>query len=65
MAIRKFFSIAYRNLVRNGRRTTLTALAVALGLMVVFAMASLIDGMLKINAQAATPEYKGMLRGIV
>ena len=47
MAIRKFFSIAYRNLVRNGRRTTLTALAVALGLMVVFAMASLIDGMLK------------------
>lgn len=47
MAIRKFFSIAYRNLVRNGRRTTLTALAVALGLMVVFAMASMIDGMLK------------------
>jgi len=47
MAIKKFFSIAYRNLVRNGRRTTLTALAVALGLMVVFAMASLIDGMVK------------------
>ena len=47
MAIRKFFSIAYRNLIRNGRRTTLTALAVALGLMVVFAMASLIDGMVK------------------
>ncbi len=47
MAIRKFFSIAYRNLVRNGRRTTLTALAVALGLMVVFAMASMIDGMVK------------------
>jgi putative ABC transport system permease protein len=47
MAIRKFFSIAYRNLVRNGRRTVLTALAVALGLMVVFAMASLIDGMVK------------------
>lgn len=47
MAIKKFFSIAYRNLVRNGRRTTLTALAVALGLMVVFAMSSLIDGMLK------------------
>ena len=47
MAIKKFFSIAYRNLVRNGRRTTLTALAVALGLMVVFAMSSLIDGMVK------------------
>lgn len=47
MAIKRFFSIAYRNLARNGRRTVLTALAVALGLMVVFAMASLIDGMLK------------------
>lgn len=47
MALKKFFVIAYRNLVRNGRRTTLTALAVALGLMVVFAMASLIDGMVK------------------
>jgi ABC-type lipoprotein release transport system permease subunit len=45
MAIRKFFSIAYRNLVRNGRRTFLTALAVALGLVVVMAMSSLIEGM--------------------
>ncbi len=47
MAIKRFFSIAFRNLVRHGRRTTLTALAVALGLMVVFSMASMIDGMLK------------------
>ncbi len=46
MAIRKFFAIAYRNLVRNGRRTTLTALAVALGLVVVMAMSSLIEGMI-------------------
>jgi ABC-type lipoprotein release transport system permease subunit len=46
MAISKFFSIAYRNLVRNGRRTALTALAVALGLVVVMAMSSMIDGML-------------------
>lgn len=46
MAISKFFSIAYRNLVRNGRRTTLTALAVALGLVVVMAMSSLVEGML-------------------
>jgi ABC-type lipoprotein release transport system permease subunit len=45
MAVGKFFSIAYRNLVRNGRRTTLTALAVALGLVVVMAMSSLIEGM--------------------
>ena len=45
MAIGKFFSIAYRNLARNGRRTALTALAVALGLVVVMAMSSLIDGM--------------------
>ena len=46
MAIKKFFAIAFRNLVRNGRRTSLTALAVALGLVVVFAMSSLIEGMI-------------------
>jgi ABC-type lipoprotein release transport system permease subunit len=45
MAISKFFAIAYRNLVRNGRRTGLTALAVALGLVVVMAMSSLVEGM--------------------
>ncbi len=45
MAIRKFFSIAYRNLARNGRRTALTALAVGLGLVVVLAFSSLIEGM--------------------
>lgn len=46
MATSKFFSIAYRNLVRNGRKTALTALAVALGLVVVMAMSSLIEGMI-------------------
>jgi len=45
MAIVKFLAIAYRNLVRNARRTGLTALAVALGLVVVMAMSSLIEGM--------------------
>jgi ABC-type lipoprotein release transport system permease subunit len=45
MAIRKFFTIAYRNLARNGRRTALTALAVGLGLVVVLAFSSLIEGM--------------------
>ncbi len=45
MAIGKFFAIAFRNLVRNGRRTALTALAVALGLVVVMAMSSLVEGM--------------------
>ncbi len=45
MAISKLLSIAYRNLVRNGRRTALTALAVGLGLVVNMAFASLIDGM--------------------
>jgi ABC-type lipoprotein release transport system permease subunit len=39
--------MAYRDLVRNGRRSVLTALAVALGLVVVFAFSSLIDGMLE------------------
>ncbi len=47
MATSKFIAIAYRNLIRNGRRTALTALAVALGLVVVMAMSSLIDGMVK------------------
>lgn len=47
MAVRRFFSIAYRNLARNGRRTALTGLAVALGLVVVFAMSSMINGMVK------------------
>ena len=46
MALKRFFSIGYRNLLRNGRRTILTALAVALGLVVVFSMSSLIDGMM-------------------
>ncbi|MFT5194057.1 MAG: ABC-type lipoprotein release transport system permease subunit [Cellvibrionaceae bacterium] len=45
MTLKKFFAIAYRNLTRNGRRTALTALAVALGLVVVMAMSSLIEGM--------------------
>ncbi|MCB8983215.1 MAG: ABC transporter permease [Ardenticatenaceae bacterium] len=45
MATSKFFAIAFRNLARNGRRTFLTALAVALGLVVVMAMSSLIEGM--------------------
>ena len=44
MALRKFFSIALRNLVRNGRRTVLTGLAVALGLMAVMMMAGMIEG---------------------
>lgn len=47
MAFSKFVVMAYRDLVRNGRRTTLTALAVALGLVVVMAFSSLIDGMLE------------------
>jgi ABC-type lipoprotein release transport system permease subunit len=46
MALGKFFSIAYRNLIRNGRRSILTGLAVALGLVVVMSMSSLIEGMI-------------------
>lgn len=45
MAIRKFLAMAYRSVVRNGRRSALTALAVALGLVVVMLMAGLIEGM--------------------
>ena len=46
MAITKFVTIAYRNLVRNGRRTALTALVVALGLVVVMSFSALLEGML-------------------
>lgn len=45
MAISKLFSIAYRNLTRNKRKTSLTALAVGLGLVVNMAFASMIEGM--------------------
>jgi len=45
MEFTKFFSIAFRDLVRNRRRTGLTAVAVALGLVVVMSMSSLIVGM--------------------
>lgn len=45
MTINKFLTIAFRDLARNRRRTALTALAVALGLVVVMAMSSLIAGM--------------------
>ena len=44
MTITKFFAISYRNLARNGRRTALTALAVALGLVVVMAFSALLKG---------------------
>ena len=47
MAISKFIVMAYRDLVRNRRRTALTALAVALGLVVVMAFSSLLDGMIE------------------
>lgn len=43
--------MAYRSVVRNGRRSALTALAVALGLVVVMLMAGLIEGMV-VNAIA-------------
>jgi len=44
MELRSFLSIAYRALVRNTRRSALTAFAVALGLVVAMMMASLLDG---------------------
>ncbi len=47
MSLSKYLSMAYRDLVRNGRRSVLTAVAVALGLVVTFAFSSLIDGMLE------------------
>ena len=46
MAIKKFFSMAFRSVIRNTRRSLLTALAVALGLVVVMVMAGAIEGMI-------------------
>ncbi len=44
MAIKKFWVIAYRDLIRNRRRTLLTLLAVALGMMILIMMSALIAG---------------------
>lgn len=58
MALRKFWSIAYRDLVRNRRRTVLTLIAVALGLMVILLMSTLfagvIDGGIRDNIRLST-----------
>jgi ABC-type lipoprotein release transport system permease subunit len=45
MAIKKFWVIAYRDLIRNRRRTILTLVAVALGMMILIMMSGLIAGM--------------------
>lgn len=47
MVFSKFLTMAYRDLRRNSRRSALTALAVALGLVVTFAFSSLIEGMVE------------------
>ncbi|UCC50159.1 MAG: ABC transporter permease [Anaerolineaceae bacterium] len=46
MAIKRFWVIAYRDLVRNKRRTLLTLLAVALGMMVLIMMSGLLAGII-------------------
>jgi ABC-type lipoprotein release transport system permease subunit len=44
MAIKKFWAIAYRDLIRNRRRSILTLLAVALGMVVLIIMSSFLAG---------------------
>ncbi|MCP4428211.1 MAG: ABC transporter permease [Chloroflexi bacterium] len=46
MALKKFWVMAYRDLVRNKRRTIITFVAIALGLTLVIFMNGLINGML-------------------
>lgn len=46
MALKKFWVMAYRDLVRNTRRTIITFVAIALGLTLVIFMNGLINGML-------------------
>ena len=45
MAIKTFWVIAYRDLIRNRRRTILTLFAVALGMMILIMMSGLIAGL--------------------
>lgn len=58
MALSKFWVIAYRALVRHRRRTLLTLLAVALGMMVLILMSSffagVMDGALRENIRLST-----------
>ena len=44
MAIQKFWAIAYRDLVRNRRRTILTLIAIGMGMMVLLLMSSFFAG---------------------
>ncbi len=44
MAFRKFMAMAFRSVIRNSRRSALTALAVALGLVVAMLMSGFIEG---------------------
>lgn len=46
MALKKFWVMAYRDLVRNRRRTVITFIAIALGLTLVIFMNGLISGMM-------------------
>ncbi len=46
MALKKFWVMAYRDLVRNKRRTVITFITIALGLALVIFMNGLINGML-------------------
>lgn len=46
MAIKAFWAIAYRDLMRNRRRTILTLVAVGLGMIVVIFMSGLLAGMI-------------------
>ncbi|MCA9926256.1 MAG: ABC transporter permease [Anaerolineales bacterium] len=47
MALKKFWTMAYRDLLRNRRRTVITFVAIALGLALVIFMNGLITGMLQ------------------
>lgn len=62
MAIKKFWAIAYRDLMRNKRRTFITLMAVAMGLMVLMTMSGFLAGAIEGGLRDNIRLYTGHLQ---